>query len=246
VSEGLGNQLPLLRPPVTGSFIHPDTAQKTSFSGVLYPKQQLITGWFPGGPQGGGFSMEANPEWEVTPQDAAALGVRLPKISFLTPRSLQVLPENTTLVTVTGSASHSSGISEVQWQLLRDGVISDPVTATGTTRWSFGLPVATGEGGLFHIFAKALATSGERSNVISRSFRIVQNSPLEVRVEGPGTVTKGYPGITSREVGKLYKITATPLRGKRFLGWTGTQTSSARTLSFLMREGFVAEAQFAD
>ncbi len=231
---------------VSGNFVHPETGLKTAFSGMMFQKQQLITGSFLAGPQGGGFSLEANPRWNVTEQDAEALGLKLPRLAIKSPRARQVLPAGSDAVTVTGTASHTSGIAGVAWQVLKDGTLSEPETATGTTNWSFEIPLGLNEGGLFTVFAKAVGQSGEQSNVITSNFRVLQNAELMVSVDGPGSVSKGFLGSTNREVGRLYKLTASPQRGKRFLGWTGSQISTARTISFLMEEGLVLHAHFAD
>lgn len=231
---------------VSGNFVHPETGLKTVFSGMMFQKQQLITGSFLAGPQGGGFSLEPNPRWDVTAQDAQALGSRLPHLAIRSPRARQVLPAGGESVTVTGTASHASGIAGVAWQVLKDGSLSEPEMATGTTNWSFEIPLGVNEGGLFTVFAKAVGQSGEQSNVVTSNFRILQTTELMVSVDGPGSVSRGFLGSSDREVGRLYKLTASPQRGKRFLGWTGSQISTARTISFLMEEGMILHAHFGD
>jgi hypothetical protein len=213
---------------------------------MMFQKQQLITGSFLAGPQGGGFSLEANARWSVTAQDAQALGVKLPRLAIKSPRAKQVLPMGGDSVTVTGTASHASGIAEVAWQVLKDGSLSESETATGTTNWNFEIPLEGEAGGLYTVFAKAVGQSGEQSNVVTSHFRVLQNTELVVSVDGPGSVSRGFLGSTTREVGRLYKLTASPQRGKRFLGWTGSQISTARTISFLMEEGMVLHAHFGN
>lgn len=231
---------------VSGNFWHPETGAKTAFTGMMFQKQDMIAGSFLAGPQGGGFTFEANPSWEVTGADALPLGSRLPKLAIRSPRARQVLPAGLGEVSVSGTASHSSGITGVYWQMLKDGVLTEPATATGTTNWSFPIPLESGEGGLFTVFARANSVSGEQSNVVTSEFRVMKLADLEVLVTGPGSVSKGFLGTSSREVGRLYKLTASPQRGKRFLGWSGSLTSSSRTLSFLMQEGLVLHAYFGD
>lgn len=231
---------------VSGNFWHPETGAKTAFTGMMFQKQDMIAGSFLAGPQGGGFTFEANPSWEVTGADALPLGSRLPKLAIRSPRARQVLPAGLGEVSVSGTASHSSGITGVYWQMLKDGVLTEPAAATGTTNWSFPIPLAAGEGGLFTVFARANSVSGEQSNVVTSEFRVMKLADLEVLVTGPGSVSKGFLGTSSREVGRLYKLIASPQRGKRFLGWSGSLTSSSRTLSFLMQEGLVLHAYFGD
>jgi hypothetical protein len=246
-AEGLTIQAAAKTGLVSGRFAHPETGVKTAFTGMMFQKQKLVAGWFLAGPQGGGFSVEANPQWQVLPGDAVALGVKLPKLVVRSPRARQVLPAaQEGGVTVTGTATHARGIARVEWQMLKDGLISEPATATGTTQWSYQVPMEAGEGGLITVFTKAEAVNGEKSNVMTTTFRVLEEADLLVRVEGPGAVSRGFVGTTRREVGRVYQVTATPARGKRFLGWTGSQTSTARTISFLMKEEVALVAHFGD
>jgi len=67
---------------------------------------------------------------------------------------------------------------------------------------------------------------------------------LEVESNGSGSVTKAFAGITQREVGKVYSVTATARRGYLFAGWSGSKSSNNSTIAFTMAEGYTLTANF--
>lgn len=232
---------------LSGSFVHPNTGVSVPFMGAAFQKQNLGAGYFLSGPRGGGFTLDPNPQFELTETDANPLGVStLPAIAIKVPKSEFVLPAGAQTVTVSGTASDKNGIARVEYQVLHNGVLGDATVATGTTAWSFPITVASGQGGRYTVFAKSVDTVGEQSNVATLSFRVMQTSDLVVTVAGPGAVSKGFLGTTSQEVGKLYTLTASPAAKKKFVGWTGSVTSTGRTISFVMEPGFSVEATFSD
>ena len=64
-----------------------------------------------------------------------------------------------------------------------------------------------------------------------------------VVVIGSGTVTPDYNGALL-EIGKTYTLTAKPLAGNLFAGWTGSFTSPNPVLSFPMQSNLVITANF--
>lgn len=232
---------------LSGRFVHPNTGLTTTFLGNVFQKQNLAGGYFLAGAFGGGVSLTPNEQWTLVPEDGLPLGVStLPVVAIRSPRAEQVLPIGTTEIVVSGTASDRNGIDHVECHYLHNGVLSAPETASGTTAWSYSIPLVSGDGGRFTIFAKSLDASGEQSNVATQSFRVMQAKDLVVSVSGPGRVSTGFLGTTQREVGRLYTITATPSSRKKFVGWTGAISSTARSVSFIMEEGFNLQANFSE
>jgi hypothetical protein len=66
-----------------------------------------------------------------------------------------------------------------------------------------------------------------------------------VTIVGNGTVSPNYNG-QQLIIGKSYKMKAKPLKGYGFAGWTGTVTSSATKISFVMVSNLNLTATFAD
>ena len=68
-------------------------------------------------------------------------------------------------------------------------------------------------------------------------------SPLQLLTSGSGTITPNL-GAQSLTVGKKYTVTAKPMAGNLFTGWTGDLTSSSATLSFTLWDGMLLQANF--
>ena len=229
----------------TGSLIHPDTQKSLPFQGAVLQPQGLLAGYFLGGARGGDVRIGATSG--QTPATAPIGGKPLPVVKITAPKAGAALPPPLGgAVRVQGTAADAQGIAGITWQVLHNGVLSAPQTAAGTAVWHFDLPVAPGEGGLYTVHVKAADTTGQESEIASSSFRIVLQTPLTVSVSGPGSVTRGFLGTTDREVGSLITLQALPVAKKRFLGWTGSVTSSAAKITLLMHEGTQLEAHFSD
>ena len=232
---------------LSGSFVHPNTGVKTTFLGAVFQKQNMGAGYFLSGAYGGGVTVEPTPLWSLTPDDALPLGgSTLPTVAIRVPRSEQLLPAGTTVINISGTAADRDGVDHVECHYLHNGGLSTPEIVTGTTAWTWAIPVNSGDGGRYTLFAKSVDSLGEQSNVATLSFRVALSANLVVAVDGPGKVSTGYLGTTPREVGKLYTLTATPLSKKKFTGWSGSITSTAKSISFLMEEGFTLQANFTD
>jgi hypothetical protein len=233
---------------LTGTFIHPGTQAKLTFKGAVLQSQELMAGYFLAGPQGGGMSFAANPDLLPTEDDAGPLGVApLPVVKITAPAAKATLKTVVGgVVQVKGTATDKQGIDLVQCQVLHDGVLTAPQTTTGKAVWTYDVPVTSGQGGLYTVFAKAVDILGNESEVASVQFWAPLKSPLNVSIDGPGKVTTGYLGATERDVGKLLTITATPAAKKKFLGWTGSVTSSSAKITVLMKVGTTLQANFGD
>ena len=76
------------------------------------------------------------------------------------------------------------------------------------------------------------------------TLQITIDPVLEVVLNGLGTVTTGFAGVTSRVPGQSYSITATLKKGYYFAGWTGGITSDSQTLTFVMSGNLNLQANF--
>lgn len=234
----------------TGTFIHPDTQKSIKFQGAVLQPQGLFEGFFLAGAQGGHAAISPNSDENVAPQagDELPIGIKpLPTVKISAPANNSTLKAVVGgVVQVKGTAADKQGIAKVTYQVLHNGQLSAPVDATGTTAWSFDLAVPANEGGLYVVHVKSRDLVGDESEVATTQFWAPLKSALAVSVSGPGTVTKGFDGSTQRDVGKLFTIAAKPNSKKRFVGWTGSVTSSALSITVLMKEGTTLQANFAD
>ena len=228
---------------LTGSFVHPLTQLATPLSGVLLQKQNLGTGFFLSKLNSGGFTWESNPDLTAT---GAPLGVKpLPVIKIASPRAEATLP-NTGSIVISGSASDGQGVAAVEVRVLHDSVLSDAAVATGTTAWTHSIPLTAADGGRYQVFAKARDTAGNESDPVELGFWVAKKSDLTVAVVGPGTVPATFLGTTQRDTGKLVTLSATPLKGKKFTGWTGSVISPSAKITFMMKDGISLTANFAE
>jgi hypothetical protein len=68
-------------------------------------------------------------------------------------------------------------------------------------------------------------------------------APLTLLTDGAGTVT-GATNNAPLEIGRAYKLTAKPAAGNLFFGWSGSTSSMAATLSFVMASNYTLTATF--
>jgi len=228
---------------ITGSFIHPTTGKTAPVIAVAFQKQDLAHGFFGGGAQGGGVTVDPNPNFpppiNSLPQGAKAL----PTVNFVGPKEGARVNAPAAVV-FRGTAKGKKPIITVRYQLVYAGVPGALQLATGTASWTASIQPAAMAGGFYKIFVKATDNSGNESDVVARTVFYVVPTPLTVTIVGSGEVTKGFNGTTSRDVGATYTITAKSQAGHRFKGWTGSITSSAPTITFTMVEGFDLQANF--
>ena len=141
-------------------------------------------------------------------------------------------------ITVTGTTSGAPAAASVQ---ARIGA-GTWIPAAGTATWSVVLgELAPGEN---LVTVRSLNAAGAVLDEASRTVRYALLGPLIVEVAGSGTVTSGFEGITQRELGRDYVITATPSNGSIFAGWSGSMTSASAELSFTMAAGLSLRANF--
>ena len=85
---------------------------------------------------------------------------------------------------------------------------------------------------------------GRRSEVVTREFVRQIPSHLTVTVQGAGTVSPGYLGISDRAIGQTYTITAYPAPGFIFAGWEGGLAERREAITFTMSRDLAIEARF--
>ena len=135
-----------------------------------------------------------------------------------------------------GTASDSVGVGSVECSL-NSGPFA---TATGTTNWSIALTMPPGTN-LVHV--RSVDVFGNFSRTNARQFFQVVTSALNLTVNGTGTVA-GPTNGQILEIGRGYKLTATPGVGFLFSNWTGTASGVLPTLGFLMQSNMAVQAHF--
>lgn len=167
-------------------------------------------------------------------------------------------------VMVTGKAADGRGVAKVQVRInggsFEDALIPDNVVSSPQVTFSHPVsPVV----GLNTLQVRSLDDAGNVSTLASRTFVFFSLRDLVVAVEGPassGSVSNGFLGASSREVGVSYSITATakrtPAPGFMFAGWAvgGGPTLeqigvteamlNSPMLKFTFRQGLMLTAKF--
>ncbi|HET6406939.1 MAG TPA: CAP domain-containing protein [Chthoniobacteraceae bacterium] len=163
-----------------------------------------------------------------------------PSISIKSPKAGQEI--NATTINVSGFTSGKPAASRIEVRLENSTGPGEWHNASGADTWNIALEGV--QPGSNTIRARSIGSSGEVLDETNRNFRYVVVSPLSVQIAGEGSVSKGFEGITAREVGQVYRIAAKPAPGWLFAGWTGSLTGSAASAEFTMSEGFNLTATF--
>jgi hypothetical protein len=113
-----------------------------------------------------------------------------------------------------------------------------------TTSWSFVLNDTKGlSAGQNTVTVRAFDLDGRESSNVKRHFRRIVKTPLTVSIDGAGTVTPGFLGVTTRTIGQDYTIVATPAPGWVFKEWRDLFAND-RKLTFQMTGGLQLTAVF--
>jgi subtilisin-like proprotein convertase family protein len=163
------------------------------------------------------------------------------KVSTPKPKTRFVLPAT---VTVTGSAADNTLVQAIEYRTNGGAWAPVPgVTPGKTASWSLPLNLPTHATapeilyGANVVELRSIDNDGNRSVTGVATFNYVQEKAVEVQILGQGSVTKGFLGTTTRQVGSLYTITATPKAGQVFRRWLGLRAdfpnTNSRTISFL-------------
>jgi hypothetical protein len=163
-----------------------------------------------------------------------------PIVSIKTPKVGQRLTSSS--VNVTGTTSGKPIAARVEIRLENTAGTGEWIAATGTTSWSITLEGL--QAGDNTVRVRSVDSAETVLDEAARSVRYVVLAPLDVQIVGRGTVTKGFAGITEREVGQSYRIAAKPAADSLFAGWSGSISSSGAIAQFVMSEGFIISANF--
>lgn len=163
-----------------------------------------------------------------------------PRLSIATPAANATLTSAS--VAVTGTTSGGPAADRVEVRVENANGNGSYVVATGRTNWSATVSgLAAGNNTL------RVRSIGDDGRVLKEATRVVRQLILEeltVSTDGNGYVSKGYAGVTQREVGREYVISAAPLDGWIFSHWSGGETSPSPKLTFTMRAGLTLTANF--
>lgn len=172
-----------------------------------------------------------------------------------------VHPFMTAAITVQAAANVPPAISaQPQNQTVAAGQNATfTVTATGAPplsyQWLFGGTALTGGTGSSLTISNAQSTNaGSYFVVVTNAFGAVTSAPtlltisgatapLTVQVSGNGTVTPNLNGQLL-VLGQSYTITAVPGAGSVFSGWSGSITTNAPVLRFIMESNLTLVATF--
>jgi hypothetical protein len=145
-------------------------------------------------------------------------------------------------IPVAGTTDPAAAVATVQFRIENTTGTSDWQPATGTVTWSGTATGLAPGANLLH--AQSLDSSGNLLADGTASFTYVVQASLTVTTSGSGSVTAGYSGVTTRDVGQSITIKATAARGSIFTGWTGSVVSGSPSLTFTMQEGMNLQANF--
>lgn len=171
---------------------------------------------------------------------APYVDTKRPTVAITSPKVRQRTTNNT--FTVTGKANDEIAVTNVFYKF-NDGDWTPAETTNDWAHWS--VPALTLIPKTNVISAYAVDSAGNLSITNTVKFYYVFNGQPTVQVVGPGTVAPNYNG-RNLEVGKTFSMTATELKGGRFVDWTGDIISTNRKLNFTMTVGANFTANFVD
>lgn len=160
-------------------------------------------------------------------------------------------------VLVQGTATDNSGIEGIRVEMLSAGALPAAPTHAGVeiaaaTQTDWSIPVTPVAG--VNTFSVVVRDGVAHASTLTRSFKV--RRPLKVQLAGNGSVSSGFAPLSYRDAGSFTTITATPVKGHLFTGWTASGAAAIETgitpaalllpkLSFTFREGLVLRANFA-
>jgi hypothetical protein len=228
----------------SGSFLLDDRKTKPSFGGVILQKQNLGSGFYLSKFLGGPIVLAPNAAFARMAGDRGPLGTAsLPTLRVTAPKS-KARVASPLGVTLAGTAASKVGITGVYFQTMVNGVVSAVRQAAGTTNWTADLTLDPDAGGYYTTFLKAVDNNGGESELVVFNFTYVVREELTVNIAGPGTVSTGFAGVSSRELGTRYTIAARAAAAKKFVGWTGDVISASANITVTMRPGLTLQANF--
>lgn len=140
------------------------------------------------------------------------------------------------VVSVKGSGTVTEGFLGTTSRMIGETLT---ITATPAADWTF-----SGWTGSISSPDSTLTFGMSEGLTLTANFASLL-TPLSVTKTGGGTISEGFAGTTTRRIGDTLTITATPITGYVFTGWTGSVTATDPTLTFTMSVGFAVKANFA-
>ncbi|MDB6057273.1 MAG: peptidyl-Asp metalloendopeptidase, partial [Verrucomicrobiales bacterium] len=164
--------------------------------------------------------------------------LKLPTVTITAPAAnARVFNPN---LTVTGTARDDVQVDHVEYQLQNSSGESGWQIASGLTNWSATLTLVPGTN---TITARAIGYGLQTSLHVSRSFFYVVTNMLTVGTNGLGKFTPSLDG-KFLEIGRRYTITAMASNNWVFSNWSGSISSNAAILNFLMQPNMVLTGNF--
>lgn len=162
-----------------------------------------------------------------------------PKVTISSPAAGAKVTNSTAVVQ--GTATDNIAVAFVEYHLENANGTNGYQLATGTNSWT--ATVTNLIAGTNTVRVRATDTSGNVSVPVARSFQYVIVSPLTLTTNGSGTVTPALNGQLL-QIGSTYTVTAKPLTGHIFAGWTGDVIANTAVLTFTMQSNLVLQANF--
>ena len=163
------------------------------------------------------------------------------------PEPIEIMsPEAGTAVTtptvaIVGTTDPTTSPKSVQYRVENLSGIGAYQVASGTANWTGTAALA---GGANVIRAQSLNSSGSMIAETTTTVEYIEQGTLNVSVSGSGSLTAGFAGTSTRQVGTTIGIRATPGPGSIFTGWTGSIVSSSTVLIFPMQKEMSLQANF--
>ena len=147
-------------------------------------------------------------------------------------------------VTIAGGTAGSPDAARVMVRVENANGVGVFRDAVGSKNWT--LSISDLAPGANTARVRSLDAAGRVLFEATRSFRYAILSPLLVEIEGAGSVSAGFLGLTQREVGAAVSITARPAAGWIFDHWSGSAQAATATIRFTMAEDFALTAHFVE
>lgn len=154
--------------------------------------------------------------------DTKSPGISAPTVNVTSPAPNSLFTNQA--VSIAGTATDDVEVARVVYRLGN----AAREAATGTTNWEVTLAPQLG---FNTVTVESIDWDGNFSPGGSVNFFYQRTMPLQLQITGQGTVA----GLTNGQVlsaGATYTVTATPLSGSIFEGWSGSITSSTPNLTF--------------